>query len=195
MKILRLGNSLTLVLLLVSLLLGIGVSYQLNRLINLEQQGSFKTANPLPAESVELDLQQDVFIPPTRSALNEILERPLFTEDRTPPEVPDAAAKSGQAAKSVDLRLRLEGIVITPEKRMVLVRDLGSNEFLKLPEGITHQGWLIDGIKPGRAVFKRGDQSHELIFELVKEPKQKQKRTAFQKKFIRKRGITTKQKK
>ena len=166
MKILHMGNSLTILLLLVSLPLAINVAYALNRLISLERQGSVAAGKAPVPEFIDLDLKQSRFVPPTKSALHEILERPLFSEERAPPEVSVETAKTETIAKPANLLLQLEGIVITPDKRIVLVRDLTSDEFIKLPEGMEIKGWLMEGVNPQRALFKRGDQNKELVFEL-----------------------------
>ena len=104
---------------------------------------------------------------PDYEAYSEILERPLFTEGRTPP--PEQAATESAAAtpkKITPLNLRLEGIALTPEARVAVIRDLASKKMHRLSEGDKHQGWMVESIHATGATLKLGEQTEELTLEL-----------------------------
>jgi len=100
---------------------------------------------------------------PPIGMFDEILERPLFSEGRQPPAEPEAPAKP--VAKGPPVRLQLEGVAITPESRIVVVRDLGNNQLLQLAEGMSHQGWTVESVQSAGATFTRGEERLELTFE------------------------------
>jgi hypothetical protein len=46
-----------------------------------------------------------------------------------------------------------------------LLRDLTSNEGLRLSEGMEYQGWKVEAVEERRAVLKRDGQEQELKLE------------------------------
>ena len=68
------------------------------------------------------------------------------------------------------MRLRLEGVAITPQTRVAVVRDLASNQLLRLAEGAEHQGWVVETVHPAGATLKQGQQTQELVLEVDKNP-------------------------
>lgn len=100
------------------------------------------------------------FTAPKIAAYSEITERPLFREGREPPTEP---VKTMAAVKASQLRLQLEGVVITPGARIALLRDTASNKMLHLVTGDSHQGWELTSISDTVATFKRGEQTKELL--------------------------------
>jgi hypothetical protein len=104
------------------------------------------------------------YSPPALATFDEILERPLFAPDRRPPEVPEPAAPPSPPPKP--LRARLEGVALVGDARVAVIRDLSTNEGLRLSEGMEFQGWTVDAVEPDRALLKRGDrQVQELKLE------------------------------
>ena len=61
------------------------------------------------------------------------------------------------------LRLRLEGVALTPEAKIAVLRDLSNNKVLHLATGMKHQGWELTAVTDTVATFKRGAQSEELM--------------------------------
>jgi general secretion pathway protein N len=136
-------------------------------------------AGILALESRNLVQSQDGASPGTRPAVNhvaranyavpviavfsEITERPLFREGRQPPPEPQKPAVA--KAKLTPLRLHLEGVAITPEASIALVRDLSNNKILRLSKGMQHQGWEVTAITTDGATFQRGEQSEELALK------------------------------
>ena len=165
MKRISFGNRLTPALLTACVLFGVIVAFEW---LALSRQNDTATGNDAqPAATADAQPTRATYVAPDFEAFGEILERPLFTEGRTPPEPPTpeqaAVLKPGMQAK---LTMRLEGIALTPEARIALVRDISSNTLLRLAEGATHQGWVVESIHATSATLKRGEQSHELTLEL-----------------------------
>ena len=115
------------------------------------------------AESTALlpDFGETDFSVPRFEDLGDMLDRPVFFSDRKLPEPPAAAV----AAPPAPLRLKLEGVAMTGESRIAVVRDLNSNQLLQLEEGMTHDGWALDAVSSNSATFSRGAQTTELQLE------------------------------
>jgi hypothetical protein len=104
------------------------------------------------------------YTPPALAAFDEILERPLFAPDRRPPPLPAPAAPA--APPPAPLRARLEGVAQTGDASVALVRDLSTNEWLRLSKGMQFKGWTVDAVEPDRALLRRDDsQVQELKLE------------------------------
>jgi len=153
MKKLFIGNHLTPYLLAACVLLaGILVLENLN-LVQTQDGTSSRTLADVN------QLERANYTAPGIAAFSEITERPLFREGREPPPVPVQAA----VARNISpLRLKLEGVAITPEARIALVRDLSSNKMLHLATGMKHQGWELSSVTNTVATFKRGEESQEI---------------------------------
>lgn len=165
MKRISFGNRLTPALLTACVLFGVIVAFEW---LALSRQNDIATGNDAqPAATADAQPTRATYVAPDFEAFSEILERPLFTEGRTPPPEPTAeqaaVLKPGMQTK---LTMRLEGIALTPVARIAVVRDISSNTVLRLAEGATHQGWVVESVNATSATLKRGEQTHELILEL-----------------------------
>ncbi|MGB5472038.1 MAG: hypothetical protein WBQ78_01005 [Gammaproteobacteria bacterium] len=164
MKRLPFGNRLTPFLLLACALMAV--------LVAAEWYFATQTRISDPAESRPgsdnaVPLTRMTYKAPPIGMFDEILERPLFSEGRQPPAEPATSEKP--VAKGPPVRLQLEGVVITPESRIVVVRDLGNNQLLQLAEGMSHQGWTVERVQSAGATFTRGEERLELALEPDKE--------------------------
>lgn len=99
---------------------------------------------------------------PPITAFADILERPLFTAGREPPT---PAQPQAVTATPAPLRLQVEGVAITPETRIAVVRDLGNGDLLRLPEGGTFQGWILENVNPAGVRFKRNGETQEFVLD------------------------------
>jgi hypothetical protein len=164
MKRISFGNRLTPVLLTACVLFGVIVT--LEWLTLSRQTGIVTGSDTQPAIAADAQLTRATYAAQDFEVFSEILERPLFTEGRTPPEPPtpeQTALKPGIQSK---ITMRLEGIALTPVARIAVVRDISSNKLLRLAEGAQHQGWVVESVKATSATLKRGEQTHELTLEL-----------------------------
>ena len=108
--------------------------------------------------------------PPAMSALSDMLERPLFFDDRRMPE----PEKAEPPPPPTPLRLKLIGVALSQGTRVALLRNLVTNQLMHLAEGETHDGWTLDTLGAQSASFSRGPQATEL--PLVLEGKSSQRR-------------------
>jgi hypothetical protein len=160
MKRISLGNRLTPYLLLACVALAVVLAAEWHSLARSEI-GAPPAARPLPDGADPLT--RLTYTPPGIGAFDEILERPLFTEGRQPPVEPEVVA--APVAQGPPIRLHLEGVAITPDSRVAVVRDLSNNQLLQLGEGTSHQGWTVESVDASGATFTRGEQRLELSLD------------------------------
>jgi len=153
MKKFSIGNHLTPYLLVASTLLA--GTLALESLDMVQTQGG-ASPEKRPADS---RIERANFTAPKIAAFSEITERPLFSAGREPPTEP---VQTMATAKVLQLRLQLEGVVITPAAKIAVLRDTTSNKMLHLATGDSHQGWELTSITNTVATFKRGEQTQEL---------------------------------
>lgn len=154
------GNRTIFYLLIVCLLLAVIL------LVQVRDSANTKTAVDVelqPAASAEIRQADTAFIAPGIKSFAEILERPLFTPGREPP--PQPVAVTAPATPPAPLRLQLEGVAITEDTRIAVVRDLSTREILRLVEGNMHQGWVLETVDTKGARFKHGEKTRELFLD------------------------------
>ena len=166
MKRISFGNRLTPALLTACILFGAIVAFEWYALSRQDEIVTRSDAQP--AAAADIQLTRITYVAPDFETFSEILERPLFTEGRTPPEQSATELASVSSVKQTLLTLRLEGIALTPVARIAVVRDIPSNKLFRLAEGEKHQGWVVESVHATSATFKRGEQIHELMLELDK---------------------------
>jgi type II secretory pathway component PulC len=166
MKRISFANRLTPVLLTACIVLGVTVAIEWLTLS--QQNGIASSSDAQPADTADIQLTRSTYVAPDFATFSEILERPLFIEGRTPPAPLTAEQTALSPGTQTQLAMRLEGIALTPEARIAVVRDISSNKLLRLAEGAKHQGWVVESVNATSATFKRGEQTHELLLELDK---------------------------
>ena len=107
------------------------------------------------------ELSGSSYMPPKLDELNEMLERPLFYNDRRMPEPPSPVAVEAPTP----LRLKLEGVAITTESRVAVLRNLENNQLVQLAEGMKHESWTLDSVTADGASFSRGQQVSTLALD------------------------------
>ncbi len=123
---------------------------------------------PAPAAPAEPPVRLTYSAPPLQ-AYDEILLRPLFAKDRQPPPEPDATEQGADSAASDDLGAwKLEGVVVTPERRLALLRDSGSGKFRRLSQGEELAGWQVSQVQADRVVLKQEQEQHEILLQVAK---------------------------
>jgi len=153
MNMFSIGNHLTPYLLVACTLSAGTLALESNNLV--QTQGNTSRTTQPDAKRTE----RANFTAPRIAAFSEITERPLFNEGREPPAAPVTTVA---AAKTSQLRLRLEGVAITPGSKIAVLRDISTNKMLHLATGGTHQGWELTSISDSVVTFKRGEQTQEL---------------------------------
>lgn len=104
--------------------------------------------------------------------------RPIFNDDRKPtPIATEEKVADEPPPPEVPLNVTLTGVILTPEVRLVMLRDNMKNQALALKEGMPMPGdaggWTLTTIKPRSAIFKgNGDESIEVeLMSLANGPK------------------------
>jgi hypothetical protein len=94
---------------------------------------------------------------------DQVLERPLFYEDRRLPVQP--TAPDAEPEKLEPLRLTLEGVAIGGGSRVAVLHDERERIQIQLAEGMTHNGWVLESVKSAGAEFRRGTDVTRLELE------------------------------
>ncbi len=103
------------------------------------------------------------YAPIPLSGLREITERPLFVEGRTPPEKP---AQESATVPASPLRLKLEGVAITPESKVAIITDLTTKDLLRLSQGMSHADWKIVEVTQDSVTIQQGARQMKLNLEI-----------------------------
>jgi len=169
MSIRHIGNGVTVILLLICVLLSTLIYQQW---VKYAQTGPFievsqeqPTNQNKTTSNLFLDTQSKSIL---ISQFSEILARPLFTEGRLPAEQPEPEKV---VIEQVGLpNLKLEGVVISSESRVALVRDLTNNELIRLTQGMIHGGWRVTTVNNAEATLEHEGETHKLPLELENKP-------------------------
>jgi len=114
----------------------------------------------LPDDEASLpDFGSEALSPPILADLNEMLDRPLFFDDRRMPEPPKDETPP---PPPTPLLLKLQGVALAGGTRVAVLRNLRNNFLLQLAEGDTHDGWTLDEVNSNSATFSRGEETTEL---------------------------------
>lgn len=123
-----------------------------------------ETGNPAPRlAGTERELPR--FTLPPLGQYAEIVERPLFSEDRRPSEI--APHEAGPAP---DVNFRLIGVVLTKEKQEALFQLTRRNEIARGGLESWIEGWMIESIEPDRVMLRRGPNATEMVLERSSPP-------------------------
>ena len=136
--------------------------------------GSAYSTLPDTAAAVELDVQvpQSEFKPDMASemAFLEINDRSLFTQTRTAPAkaAPPVVVVADQP--KVPLTAQLTGVVITPNRKVALLRSAGGDQTYRLREGMPFPGelagWRVVQINARSVVFDGGANQGQVELKL-----------------------------
>jgi hypothetical protein len=109
--------------------------------------------------------------PPAMAAFDEILNRPLFTPDRRPEKTPEPEAPVEVPVETPvePLNVRLEGVARVGASRIAVLRDLQSNQGLRLSEGMEYNGWKLERVEREKAVLTRDGQTQEILLEIQRQ--------------------------
>jgi len=110
--------------------------------------------------------QNQRYVPVPMTAYPAALESPIFFQTRRMPQVPVAPA-----APPKPLRLRLEGVAVSMDSRIAVLRNLADNQLLQLAPGSRHDGWQLTSVASDSATFDRDGQSTVLVLELSDRPR------------------------
>jgi len=106
-----------------------------------------------------------IFTPRPLGDYSEVLERPLLFSDRKMP--PEPEVKAAPAKPRSPLRLKLEGVAISADSRVALLRNTSDNQLLQLAEGTSHDDWTLEKLSTSGATFRRGEEVSEIVLEVT----------------------------
>ena len=105
------------------------------------------------------------------SYYDEIVERPLFREDRRP-YVPKAIAapepQRPEPNRRKEEEFKLSAVIITDDSRLALIEHGGSHKMERFRQGENLNGWLISHVEARRVILERGTETR--ILELNVSP-------------------------
>lgn len=107
----------------------------------------------------------------------EVVQRPLFMQDRRP-FVPEQVAATNTPVKKAPVRRQgndnfsLSAIIITDEKRIALIQSGRNKTLQKVAQGEQLEGWTVSDIQAGKISLKRGSETRELELAVKGSPKQ-----------------------
>jgi hypothetical protein len=170
----RIGDRLTVLLL--------GVAVGLATLLALELHAPAPELGATlsrPSESGPQSDELPVYTPPPLSRYDGVLERPLFEKGRTVPEEPAEATEAAEPAKPPpEIKVRLEGVAITPGESVALLRrtagptgasggpGAAGSDLVRVRRGETLDGWRLAEVRPDGVVLRLGERTVELALEL-----------------------------
>ena len=150
----------------VALLLLCGL-LMLTILVQVTLMGPANTATAAESAEASFELPESVatpFDPRPLDDYSEILERPLMFADRRMPAEPEVTAEPAQPRSP--LRLKLEGVAISADSRVALLRNTADNQLLQLAEGTAHDSWTLEALSTSSATFRRGEDITEIVLEV-----------------------------
>jgi hypothetical protein len=89
----------------------------------------------------------------------EIVERPIFSPTRRPPE---ALPETATEVDAPSLDVVLEGVVITEAQRLALLRPEAGGPLVRVPEGERILGWAVVAVTPYSVTVRRGEEESTL---------------------------------
>lgn len=101
--------------------------------------------------AIDEDAQSLAVRMPSAKEYVEIVRRPIFSPNRRPPQEGDIQLQT----VAFELNLKLIGIIISSGEPIAIVSPGNSSSFVRLTEGDSYQGWVVDGIEPQRVTLRR----------------------------------------
>ena len=117
---------------------------------------------PVPAQKI----LPEFTLPNQETGFPELLSRPIFSVNRRPS---GAAGKNAGSMKKG--QFALVGVMITPQKRSALLRDVVTQKTETVPLIGQLRGLTLGDIKSDRVILRQGAESEELMLNVQTGPK------------------------
>lgn len=147
-----------------SLLLWTGIYVVLLVVLALEVLRPVKLDLPQPTAAdpqdvAAYDWPAAFVLGPMASEFGETRNRPLFSPSRRlVPVTPVAAMQRGQ--------FQLLGALITPEKRIAMLREIRVNRVFRLEQGGQVNGMVLSDVQPEKVVFTYQGETEEVVLKV-----------------------------
>jgi hypothetical protein len=136
-------------------------------LLNRDGSSSARPSAPRATGTMDRPADGEDFALPALEAYPEMVQRPLFMENRRPGvDVPEAPPPPPPATP---MTLKLMGVVQTPSGKTALFVD-AKGKYQRRKPGDTLDGWVLVELTPDRATLQQGDRREQLTL-LKKRPK------------------------
>jgi hypothetical protein len=145
-------------------------------------QSPAETVHPpsTPASASQASVPATAMSQPPIDAYSVVLERPLFSPTRRPPEplppepplVPELAHSAAPEAPPPPLEpaFLLVGTVVDRSARIALVRSLNNGQVIQLREGQEVEGWTVLLVEADRAFFRNSGVEREMLLDFTSAP-------------------------
>ncbi|MCI0400777.1 MAG: hypothetical protein L0Z68_05695 [Gammaproteobacteria bacterium] len=161
----------------------IGLGYLLWEELDADYSNSKNTEGSQGEIRIEQmpDLGIDTMLP-SISYFAEIVQRPLFFEDRKPyvfVESKENVNKSNEKLTTTrqPSQFHLSAVIITSGERIAIIQDGKNEKPQKIQLGDTVGGWTLTDVRPRSVKLMRGDEVRNLELD-IKGPARKQKDTS-----------------
>ena len=145
----------------------------------------YELVRPYGLTSATLSTHQDALVmsetradrpvlPP--KAFSEIVERPLFMENRRPlaPEERSRPERPAQAEPDIATQISLSAIVIADDDRIAIIRSKQDRKLKKLRQGETFNGWTLTDVQTSHIAMQKGPDTRQI--ELTMKPSRRDSR-------------------
>lgn len=156
---------LTLVLLAINMLLGLMIAFELSTPGDDSLRSMATQQLPTQPGEDTMTLPQSTFALAPLAHYDEILARPLFAEERRPPEPEPDTVSELVKVETAPPPFTLVGIVIATDATKALLLPRRSRELVQGVIGDRVEGWRIEDIQPDRITVARGPESVEIELE------------------------------
>jgi general secretion pathway protein N len=110
------------------------------------------------------------------SVLTATQERPIFSASRRPPQravvAPDQVSTAAPAKAAAPERppLALIGAVVGENDAIAVFLDRTNQEIVRLRQGESHAGWMLNAIQRREVTLKKADQTEVIVLQRVEGP-------------------------
>lgn len=141
--------------------------YELVRPYRLSSAALSTNQDALAVSEIQARVNRPI-LPP--EAFSEIVERPLFMENRRPfmPPASTEPKRPHQAEPDISTQISLSAIVITDNKRIALIENSRNKKLQKLQQGETFNGWTLTDIETNSIAMQKGPDTRRI--ELTVKP-------------------------
>jgi hypothetical protein len=135
----------------------------------LELQQQLTRLRTIPVTPVpEQNILPEFSLPEAETGFPELLSRNLFAGNRRSVA---SAGKDGRGGSMKKGQFVLVGVLITPQQRSALLRDVQTNKTETVALVAQVRGMTLGEVEPSRVVLRQGAESEELILNVQIAPK------------------------
>ena len=98
------------------------------------------------------------------STFSEIVERPLFREDRRPyePETPAEPEQTSDTGPDITDQISLSAVVIDENERIALIKRRQGKKLQQLRQGDKFNGWTVNHIRADDITMQKGQETRQI---------------------------------